>query len=428
MKAVFTHAALSLCLIASTSIATAQAGTLDPTFGVGGIVNTSFGANENNFQLVDAALAPNGDIVVAGTVSNLAEGETQSNDIVRYLPNGSLDASFGTGGIVTLAASYFASPTGVVTVEANGQILVLIQVEVNGALVVALERLNTNGKPDTAFGSGGQVIVNFPAPATEVASPSIVLAQPDGKILLAGGATPPFRSKLSPQTVLGRLLANGSLDTSFGSGGFASAVAISTPNTLALLSGDGILAMNSNGQLAQFSSTGALLAAPIGGTVTAVKVAGASTFQPNGDSLLATSTQGPDGRRNTDTILERFLGSDALDTTFASPEISFGPNGGNVESSAFGIGVDSVGRVIVGGQFVTTGNGIWGLARVSSNGSLDTTFGTGGTVSTQVGLEGFANVILVQPNNEIIAVGEAQVSKDTSNTMENLALARYRAQ
>jgi uncharacterized delta-60 repeat protein len=412
----------------ATVSAFSQAGSLDPTFGSGGIVITNFGANENNFQLADAALAPNGDIVVAGTVSNLAEGEAQSCDIIRYLPSGTLDTSFGTGGIVTLAAPDFASTSGVLSVQANGQILVLTQVEVNGSLEVALERLKTNGALDSTFGSGGIVVVNFPAPATEVASPSLVLAQPDGKILLSGGATPPFRSKLSPQTVLGRYLSNGTPDPTFGTGGFASAVAVSAPSALAVLSGDGILALNSEGQLAQFTSGGALLATPTGGTVTGVKVGGASTFQANGDSLRTGAVQGPDGRKNTDSIIERFLPSGVVDPTFSSPDISFGPNSAGVDSYSFGIGVDSQGRVIVGGQFVTPGNGVWGLARVNPNGSLDTTFGSGGSVNTLVGLEGFTSIVLIQPNNEIVAVGEVQVSKDTDSTMEDLALARYRAQ
>jgi hypothetical protein len=66
--------ALSLLTLFATNPALGQAGSLDPTFGSGGIVITNFGVNENNFQLVDAVPAPNGDIVVAGTVSMAADG------------------------------------------------------------------------------------------------------------------------------------------------------------------------------------------------------------------------------------------------------------------------------------------------------------------------------------------------------------------
>jgi hypothetical protein len=73
VKARIAVAILSLLMAVANNSAFGQAGSLDPTFGSGGIVITNFGVNENNFQFVDAALAPNGDIVVAGTVSNLGE-------------------------------------------------------------------------------------------------------------------------------------------------------------------------------------------------------------------------------------------------------------------------------------------------------------------------------------------------------------------
>jgi uncharacterized delta-60 repeat protein len=287
--------------------------------------------------------------------------------------------------------------------------------------------LNVNGQLDPTFGSGGQVIVNFPAPANAAASPNLVLAQPDGKILLAGEATPNFRSKATPATIVARYLSNGSLDTTFGSGGIVSAAAIGTPSTLAVLSGDGIL-VSSGGEPEQFTSTGALLATPTGGSVIAVKVTGGTTFQPNGDFLIAGAVRGPDGKTSTDAIIERFLISGAEDPTFSSPAISFGPNGVECDSDAFAIAVDSLGRVIIGGIYESPASDPWGLARVTSTGALDTTFGSGGSVTTPVGLEGFVGLLLVQPNNEIVAVGEAQVSKNTDDTMEDLALARYTAQ
>ena len=427
MKVRITVAALSLLTILATNPALGQAGSLDPTFGSGGIVITNFGVNENNFEFVDAALAPNGDIVVAGTVSMAAEGEPTSNDIIRYLPSGALDPSFGTGGIETLAAPFFASPFGVLSVQANDQILVLTQVEVNGVLEVALERLNTNGQLDPTFGSGGVVITNFPAPPNEAASPNLVLAQPDGKILLAGEATPNFRSNATPETILARYLSTGALDTTFGSGGIVTAPAIGTPSLLAVLSGDGIL-VSSGGTPEQFTSTGTLVATPTGGSVIAVKVTGATTFQPNSDFLITGAVRGPFGKTNDDSIVERFLVNGTLDSTFSSPDITFGPNGVEVNSLTGAIAVDSQGRVIVGGIFESGSNDQWGLARVTSTGALDTTFGTGGTVTTSVGLEGTISLLLIQPNNEIVAVGEVQVSKNTDSTMEDLALARYLAQ
>jgi len=433
MKKLILSILLSLSLLAACTSAFAAAGSLDPTFGTGGIVDTDFGPNNNNFSFSDAALAPNGDIVVAGSVSFL-DGQQEEGVILRYLPTGALDTSFANKGILALPApaSYFlgSSYTGSLTVQSTGKILALFGATNNTGteFETVLLRLNTNGQPDTTFGTGGQVTINFPAPATFAAGPSLVLAQPDGKILLAGSATPPFRSKLSPETVLARYLSNGALDTTFGSAGFAEVVAISTPSALALLSGDGILAINQTAQVAQFTPAGVLLKAPTGGTVVAIKSSGIVTFQPNGSYLFASTGQGPGGRRDIDAKISRFLASGAVDPSFASPVISFGSDGAVVESDPAGIGVDSLGRITIGGIYANGGSGFFGLARVNANGTLDTTFGKGGTLTTQVALEGSVWAILVQPDNKILAIGEVQISKDTSDTMEDLAIVRYLAQ
>jgi uncharacterized delta-60 repeat protein len=428
MKKFIVSVVFSLSLFGAFTSAFAAAGSLDPTFGNAGKVDTDFGPNGNNFSFADAVLAPNGDIVVAGTVANL-DGQQSTCVVVRYLPSGALDSSFGGDGMVTLPAQFFASLFGGMAVQPDGKILVLTQPEINNTFVIALLRLNNNGDLDPTFGSAGQVIVKFPAPATFAASPNLVLAQPDGKILLAGSATPPFRSKLTPQTVLARYLSNGTLDTTFGSGGFSSAVAISTPSTLALLSGDGILALNSSEQLAQFTSAGALLKTPTGGTVIAVKRSVTpQTFLSNAEDLEAGIVQGPFGRRNIDAVISKFQVSGVADPSFASPAITFLPNGGNVQSGVGSIALDSQGRIALGGAVATVGTSTWALARLQPNGNLDTTFGSGGVVTTQVGLGGFIGIIFVQPDNKILAIGEVQVSKDTNNTLEDLAIVRYLAQ
>lgn len=431
MKTRITTVVLSLFLIFGAQSAFAQAGTLDPTFGNGGIVETNFGVNTNNFSFFDAALAPNGDIVVAGIIDNF-DGQESPCVIVRYLPTGVLDSTFGTNGVVVLGASGFPSLAGILAVQSTGKILVLTEPEINGTFVTALDRLNLNGQLDSTFGTGGQILVDVTEPSPYLESPSMVLAQPDGKILLAGTATLPFRSKLTPLTVLSRYLTTGAPDTTFGSSGSSSVIAIETPTTIALLSGDGILALNDTNQIAQFSPTGALLSTPTGGTVIAVKQTGPVTFQSNADFLVASGVQGPSGRKNIEATIDRTLVNGEADTSFASPEISFGPNVPVVSSGVSGIAVDSAGRVIIGGSFSalaepsTPATSEFGLARVESNGTLDTTFGSEGTVTTVVGLESGIAAVLAQPNNEIVAVGITHVT--IGSTSEDLALARYRAQ
>jgi uncharacterized delta-60 repeat protein len=218
MKQRILSAALFLSLPMTFTTVFAQAGHLDPTFGSAGVVEntplTSFTA---------AALAANGDIVVAGTIGSNAA-------IVRYLPTGALDPSFGAGGIVTLPppASFFLgeSFTLAMAVQSNGKILATFYAFNNTSTdsQAVLLRLNVNGEPDATFGSGGQVPLNFPVPASWGASATLILAQPDGKILVTGNITPPFRNHSAPLTLLARYLSNGALDPSFGTGGVSELV------------------------------------------------------------------------------------------------------------------------------------------------------------------------------------------------------------
>ncbi len=211
-------AVMSLCLMAACSPAFAQAGTLDPTFGKHGIAQTNFGSG-NAFAFSEAALAPNGDIVVSGDL--ISSGELGA--VVRYLPSGAIDSSFGNNGVLTLPPpSQFLSGTSFtagVTIQTDGKMLVLFGAfnRSGTASEFVLLRRNTNGQPDTTFGNGGQASLNVPLPSGYVAvGINLVQVQTDGKILLGGVVTPPNRSKLPLLTFLGRFLANGVLDKSFG--------------------------------------------------------------------------------------------------------------------------------------------------------------------------------------------------------------------
>jgi len=413
-------ATIVLDLSLAASYVFGAAGTLDPTFGNAGVVQPNFGSG-NTFSFSDAALAPNGDIVVSGSVNEPGVGVFAA--IARFLPNGAQDPSFGKNGIVILPPppSFFlgSSLTLAVAVQPNGEILTVFFAfnNTSTALENLLIRLNTNGTMDTTFGSGGAVALNFPAPTGWGASATIVLAQPDGKILLTGNVTPPFRNKSAPLTLLARYLATGAPDTSFGTGGLVEVVTpIDLPSTIALLSGDSILAYNSAGKAAQFSSSGALLATT-GGTITAIKDAGTLNgiaVLPNNEFLAAGAIQGPDGKTNLDAVVERFELTGALDTSYESPAIRFGPDAPEVKNEPQSLVVDSLQRGLVGVEFVTAGGEAAGVARLNANGSLDSTFGTAGVSPTVPNFVLYR--LLVQPNNDAIMIGG------------NGSLARYLAQ
>ena len=187
---------------------------LDPSFGNGGIVTTDFGGPGKSDEIRDIALQPDGKIVAVGHTD-----QDQSN-VARYLPDGKLDPTFGSGGKVTLhlptadrhaGAPSASSPTARSSLPTSGS---------------ALFRLTPDGQLDTGFGTGGVVadgLIND-GRSTTFQSHAHVLndlaIQPDGKIVAVGNdnyATP--GALLGSNRMIVRYTANGALDPSFGDRG-----------------------------------------------------------------------------------------------------------------------------------------------------------------------------------------------------------------
>src|SRR5262245_55648148 len=176
-------------------------GSLDNTFGVGGIVTTGFGGGV--FAQLDRAtslvLQPDGKLVAAGQ----ALGGSSGSDfgLVRYMPDGSLDQTFGAGGRVT---SDFGSPFEFVfalQLQPDGRLVAL------GGPPLVLARYNPDGSLDATFGAGGKVTID----SADLTLDGGLLLQPDGRLVAAGGSGGDF--------FLVRFHSNGSLDETFGVGG-----------------------------------------------------------------------------------------------------------------------------------------------------------------------------------------------------------------
>jgi len=121
-------------------------GTLDPSFGVGGVVTSDFGDAEEGVSLI---VLGDGRIVLGGRrASDLA--------VVRYLPSGSLDTTFGNGGLAT-ANSGASDSLGQVILLPNGKLL--IGGSANQDFLLA--RLLPDGALDTSFGSSGFLTTDF---------------------------------------------------------------------------------------------------------------------------------------------------------------------------------------------------------------------------------------------------------------------------
>jgi len=185
------------------------AGKLDASFGSGGWATTQFGTGDAMANAM--AVQSDGKIVIAGQVT---AGSVYLNDIIvaRYNANGSLDASFGSGGKVITDLSD-NDKAFVVKIQSDGKILVGGHSQVGNFLVWTLVRYNSDGSLDSGFGSGGVEVIN---PSLYGGFITGLALQSDGQILISGN----YQADGSPDHELGiaRLNPDGSFDSSFGGG------------------------------------------------------------------------------------------------------------------------------------------------------------------------------------------------------------------
>ncbi|GAA2230375.1 hypothetical protein GCM10010104_24650 [Streptomyces indiaensis] len=348
-------------------VALAAPGDLDPTFGTGGKVTTHFTGDIGAAAGADAvAVQSDGKIITVGT----HRPSPQNSDfaVARYNTDGSLDTTFGTGGTVITDFGDDAAAFDV-ALQSDGKIIAVGRSGVNTYHDFALARYNPDGSLDTTFGTGGTVTTNFEG--DEQGDPwdgddeaNGVALQPDGKIVVVGGGAPGVGAEFA----LARYNTDGSLDTTFGTDGKATA--------------------------------------DFGGGSILYGVA----LQTDG-KIIAVGSGGPSDNRRS--VLTRYNSDGSLDATFGADGTVTTDFGGRDWTREVALQTD--GKIIAVGTGGAIGNLDFAVARYNSDGSLDATFGTGGKVTTDFGGDSGASGVALQTDGKIIAVG--------SNG--DFALARY---
>jgi len=303
-------------------------GTLDPAFGTGGRVMTVIGTGSEDV-IYGIAVQPDGKILVAGR-GNYAFA------LARYNANGTLDATFGTGGKVVVTRFYMARA---LLLLADGKIVVGGHSAGSGS-DFALARYSKAGVIDTTFGTAGFVTTNL---GSEDGINALALSG-EGRIAAAGASG----AYLAKNFAFARYLANGALDPSFGTAGkkvlpvggasandFASGLVVQSNNklvavgTAAPASGAGPFAV------VRLSQTGAPDPAfGAGGIVTTFVGSGpedaatAIALQPDGKLLVV--GYGLPGTSNEDFALARYEGdppAPALSVSVAGARSTEGNSG-----------------------------------------------------------------------------------------------------
>jgi uncharacterized delta-60 repeat protein len=305
-------------------------GWLDTSFDGDGKVTTALGAASETGR--DVAIQPDGKIVVVG-YSN-----TGSNDdfaVVRYNANGSLDASFGSGGVVTTAIGSGDDWGRSVAIQPDGKIVVAGRSAVGGNYAFSLVRYNADGSLDSSFDGDGKVI-------TSVGSSSQgynIAVQSDGKIVVVGESGGNF--------AVVRYNADGSWDASFGAGGIVTTDLGSSTDIgygVALQSDGKIVASgesNSAFAVVRYNANGSLDTSfdGDGRVTTALGISGKGysvAIQPTGKIVVA----GASGVF----ALARYNPDGSLDTSFSEDGKVIQPFG-----ESYAMALQSDGKIVVAG-------------------------------------------------------------------------------
>src|ERR1051326_3639071 len=145
---VFTFQAF-ICLFSSSLFS--QSGSLDATFGAGGIAFTAVGTGRDDAQ--DMVIDANGKIVVVGFS---AVTSTDFNfSASRFNSNGTIDLTFGTNGTAIINTGSGADEAYSVCLDASGRIYIAGLIW-NGAIRnMGIVRLTSNGTPDNTWDGDG---------------------------------------------------------------------------------------------------------------------------------------------------------------------------------------------------------------------------------------------------------------------------------
>lgn len=383
-------------------------GVLDSTFGTGGIVKTAAAAEARG-----VAVRADGKIVAVGSNSS-------DFAVVRYNSDGTLDTSFSGDGIATTDFNKYLDKAFAVAVDGNKTLAVGFAYSTSGT-DIALARYNNDGTLDRSFDKDGKVTTSI-GKARGIGNYAYAEAlgaaiQSDGKIVVVGDSH--LTGNPHVLTVV-RYNSDGSLDTSFGSGGKAVFTNIQDSGNKVVILGDGKIVigrglgavrLNANGSLDTTFGNGGIATATVPGAQSSD--GNSITVQSDGKIVVVGWTYFEDYTTGMQVAAARFNADGSLDTSFDGDGIATVNfyNAPTLQANELGndVVIDSDGKILIGGHVGTSGYNFL-VTRLNTDGSLDTAFGTNGKVETSLGDNGFdtdAYAMALQPDGKVILAGFA---------------------
>ena len=320
--------------------------------------------------------------MAAGSASNSGNYDFA---LVRYKTDGSLDTSFGATGKVTTPIGSGYDYANAVAIQSDGKIVAAGSASNSSNYDFALVRYDTEGLLDTSFNTTGIVII---AIGSGYDYANAVVIQSGGKIVVAGTSY----NGNDYDFTLARYNTNGSLDTSFG----ASVLCPILSNCTGIVTTD------------------------IGGSSN--DSAKSVAIQPDGKIVAVGHAS---NSNDTDFALVRYNAGGSLDTSFNTTGIVIIAIGSGYDT-AWSVAIQPDGKIVVAGSAQIGGNLDLALVRYNTDGSLDTSFGANGMVTTAIGSDSDAAYAVAiqpddnQPNGKIVVAGVA-----SNSTGKDFALVRY---
>ena len=344
-------------------------GNLDTSFGGGdgAVVEDVYGNGEDRGEAM--AIQPDGKIVVAGSWA--LSGGYSNWAVMRFLPDGSVDKSFASGGRTLTDFDHDHDWAKAVAIAPDGKIVVAGDARIGGPVYAkrfAVARYESDGDLDPTFSGDGKAWFNL---GGEFEEANDVAVQRDGKIVIAGMRWINYDG--ADDFVVARVTTNGALDPDFSDDGKA------------------------------FATFGE-------GEESAYGVA----IQPADGKIVVAGSALDDGDR--DFALARFDRNGDLDPAFDGNGTLLTGFGQDERASDVAIAPD--GKIVAGGGK----EGDFAVARYLSSGKPDTTFDTDGKRSINLGGREYAEAVAVQLDGKIVLAGSSWTN---DVRYADMALARF---
>ena len=426
-------------ILSLSSLQQTLAANTSPTFFTQtGQVTTDFGSSGDYGDSV--SVQADGKILVAGYSNTLGSNfvsPTGSFALVRYNADGTLDTSFSDDGKVTVSMGSLPIDNGSSIVQVDGKVLIAGSISrPYGKPDFALVRYNTDGTLDASFSDDGMLTADF-VPDIKDAYNGYnyaydygygVAMQADGKILVAGRSDSNF--------ALARYNNDGTLDISFSGDGevttnfnssydTGTSVAVQADGKILVGGSSYVTGGNSDFALVRYNTDGTLdtefsddgkVTTDFG---TSEDYGNSVTVQADG-KILVVGQSYDYGTATTHLALARYNTDGTLDITFSQDGTLITEFGSSYDTGS-SVAVQADGKILVAGTRLIDGSSNdFVLARYNAGGTLDTSFGGDGKITTDLGLSDDGRSVKVQADGKILVAGSSGVGNDVS-----FALVRY---